>query len=470
MKKMIYLVLIGMISLYLAGCEKLPVEPENELQLDKSTKELAAFGWNTNHIVSSSAQIQNITSISRYLENDGAGKLPEINSLKMQATALFSESQVHCRDRSALMKFGGDSLLFFEDDSVKGIRKALFYDSDNGIARYYEVKYKFAAWRNIIYDSTEVRVDMNFTLENPGDDLLLGLYQVQRFKPEFFIQSISARLKALEIQGNELTGVEVIKDTHYRSDRYLTRLTQLVRLNPDKSGTLREDFEFGDGKTAHSSVTFYPDDTGIFEEQKRDGTVVTGRFDSFEDDGKGYYEEVTDYPEGRIIDKIEKFAQLSLTLPDSILTVKYAETRRYSSGQAQTDSASIRVDEQPDVKYTTLKYYKYNGEHGTLNIEERASESTLVGEWTTHDNYFILVNATYYIDGSGQIHYEVYTSETDYLGGSEPIFVADYTFSPDGSGSGALSHKGESYELTFNESGSGEIKSGDKSTTVNLFE
>ena len=470
MKRMLPLILIGLIGIMLVGCEKDPAQPENELQLDATAKEMAKFGWDANHIVTSSADIAEVTQISSMLENDESSKFPAIKTVKKQAIELFRMTREKSIVVQSLRKGMSDSLLFFNDDTTRGVRQALYYDRQTGMARFYEVKYRFPNWRNIIYDSAEVKADLNFSLDDSLDDVLIGLYQKQDYKPQFFIQTIVHDLRVTDFENREITGAEIKKITDYHQDWFLSKFTQIARLNPDKSGTLREEFDFKDGTHSDKQVTFRPDNTGEFEEHRRDGTVVSGRFDSYEDDGDGYYEELTDYPTGRFMDKIEKQALLKLELPDSAVTVQFVETKYYGSGKVTTDSASIRTVEQGGIKLTTLTYAKHNGERGVFNIEEGPDQSTVTGNWTTMEGYYLVLNATYYLDGSGHLHYEVYASETDYRNGADPIFVADYEFSPDGGGTGRLTHKGETYQMTFDQSGDATIKSDDRATNINLFE
>ena len=470
MKHLIYLLILCMAGLFIFGCEMEPVKPEEQLELNATVEKLAPFGWNANHIVSSSAEIEQVTNISQYLEEGGNSSVAGIGALKKQALNLLSQTKVQCHTHQSLMKTQGDSLIYYEDNEILGIRKALYYNFENGIARYYEVKYKFAAWRVMIYDSSEVRVDLNSTLEDSLDDVLLNFNQLQLFKDNFFIQKITVNANVTDSEGQEITGIEMSRDTDYKSDWFIKHLKQSVKILPNKSGELREDFEYKDGKTSFKKVIFYADNTGEFEEQKRNGTVVTGKFDSPEDDGVGYFEELTDYPPGNYIDKTEKSANILFTLPDSILTINYVETNLFSTGITSTDSASIVTQEQSGTKYTTIEYSKHNGEHGTFNVVENEEATTVEANWTTVENYYILLNAEYYVDGSGHIHFEVYVSEADYNNGGDPILVADYYFSPDGTGTGTLSYLGESYDLTFNESGKAEVTLNGQTTTINLFQ
>jgi hypothetical protein len=52
---------------------------------------------------------------------------------------------------------------------------------------------------------------------------------------------------------------------------------------------------------------------------------VSGTFNSIEDDQKGAFTELIDFPEGRYVDKINKSAIVEITLPDSILNVDFKD-------------------------------------------------------------------------------------------------------------------------------------------------
>ena len=471
MKRLFFVLLIGVLGLYFGGCEKQPITPpEDGLEVDQTVEKLAPIGWSANRIVASSKEIKEVTNISQYLEDQGDNGLSGIGLLKSQAMGLSKSASVESQNYAGLMKVLSDSVLFFKDDTVKGVRKALIYDAETGLARYYEVKYKFADWRQLVYDSSEVKLDLKHSPDDSLDDAILGFYQLQLFKQSFFVQKITNDVVVTDNVGLKITGFEATRNAYYRSDRHLVHLIQFVDLNPDKSGTLREDFEFKDGKTAYRSVTFYPDNSGEFAHKLRDGTMITGKFNGVEDDGEGYYEEFTQLPPGRYIDTIEKFATVTLTLPDSIYTINLKETVTFSSGLAITDTAGIVTQTQFGVTNTTINYSKHNGEHGTLHVVENEAGSTVDGNWTTVEGFYIVLTAEYYFDSSGHVHFEVYTNEDAYNNGDAPIIVADYNFYPDGSGTGTLTHNGKSYNISFSESGEAEIFADGKSTTINLYQ
>ena len=137
------IIVIAVLGIYFFGCEKSPVKPKQEAELDPKIEQLAAVGYNMNRIVHSSAEIEEVTNVGQFIDEDGTEGLPTTTSLKKLALNISSKAKVLCskalenRTESYV-----DSLLFFMDDTTTGIRKGLYYNAETGIARYYEVKYK----------------------------------------------------------------------------------------------------------------------------------------------------------------------------------------------------------------------------------------------------------------------------------------------------------------------------------------
>jgi len=238
------LVGISLVGIFLFGCQKISSPNENNLELDPLVEQQAAFGWQINRMVSSSNEIEGLTQNSHYFEEESP-ELPNAASLKRQAQQLTAEAGNYLPKKMSLMKTNGDSLLYFEERYIggKGCRVAVYYDSETGKARIYEVFFQFPDWRNIVYDSTEVRFDLNYTIWDNSDDRVESLYKIQRFKEEFFVQSILLKLRVTDYNGAEISGGIVTKDAYYHQNRNLSHLSQYVELNPDSLGTLREDLD-----------------------------------------------------------------------------------------------------------------------------------------------------------------------------------------------------------------------------------
>jgi len=468
MRRTIFLSFIALVLISLVGCQQLSNPEEGNLELAPVVEQQAALGWQINRMVSSGNEIEGLTQSSQYFEEESPD-LPNSANLKLQAKTLKKSAAYLLSSNYAASKTNGDSLIYFRESYIggKGKRVAVYYFAETGKARIYEVYFQYPEWSNFIYDSTEVVFDLNFTIWDNSDDRVESLYKIQNFKETFAVQSILATVQVTDWEGAEISGGIVTKDAYYHSSRFLSHLHQQVELNPDSSGSLREDLDFRDGSAAYTMVTFNADNTGSFSKKRRDGTVISGEFDSVEDDLEGYYKETTDFPEGRYIDKISKSAIVSITLPDSIFNADFSEIVYFKSGRIDSSSASIRVWEQDGVKTTVLEQSKPNGAHGKLTIVEKGGESTLEGTWTSRDGYFIIVSAEYYIDGSSHLHYEVYAPP--YTPGDDPIIIADYYFSPDQTGNGTITHNGNTYQVNFSDTGQAKISLDNKSKNINLF-
>jgi hypothetical protein len=187
-----------------------------------------------------------------------------------------------------------------------------------------------------------------------------------------------------------------------------------------------------------------------------------------EDDLQGWYNATIDFPDGRYLDKIVKSAAVALTLPDSIFTAQFSEQIFFSSGRIDTIQISLQSQKIDNIRFTTLEVQKANGAHGSFTIQQTEEVANLTGTWTTWNSYYIIIDAEYYSDGSAHIHYEVY--EPPYNEGDDPILIADYDISPDGSGEGTITYKDEVYQITFDGSTDAELSKGGKKARINLYQ
>jgi hypothetical protein len=453
------------------ACEKDPTSTEEKLEVEPFVEEQAAFGFEVNQIVSTGNDIGEMTLNSQFLEENGLGDegFASPQGLISQGNTVMQNAVLELQKLKNKDIILADSISYFEDDTVRGVKFYFGYDSETGLARSYEVKYaKFWPFQKKVYDSTEIMFDFNMTYWDGSDDKLKSISNAQYFESDFFIQSILSELVVTDYEENEPAGIELQRDSYYKESRFLQHLSQSIDLNPDESGTLREDFEFKDGTSAFHSVTFYPDQTGEFSKQLRNGTTVSGTFDSAEDDLEGAWTETIDFPEGRYIDKILRSAEILITVPDKKYEISLAETKIFSSGREESANIDIAVDENDEFKKVKIDIEKANGAYGSFTIVETEESAELEGEWTTWNEYFIEIEAEYYSDGSGHLLYRVY--EPPYVEGNDPIVVVEYYFSPDASGEGTLIYNGLTYLIKFWGGDQGEISHGDKKTQFNVFQ
>lgn len=462
------------LTLIIFGCKQEPTAVSDTLEVDAIVEQQAAFGWQANQIVQTGFEIEEVTRNSELLEGEQIDTLYSTRALQKRALQLRDQYQLEIHEFNGLFKPQGDTIFIPINKPLQGKRGGIYYYEESGILRFYEVKYdKFAPWQAMTYDSTEIIVFADSTLWDPSDDILQSLHNTQYFRETALVhmQSIISNLLVTDSEGTEITGVELTQDIYYYPSRFLSHLRKLVDLDPNHSGTLREDFEYKDGKTAYYSVTFNSDYTGTFEKKFRDGTMVSGTFNSVEDDLQGEWTELIDFPAGRYLDKIEKAATVQITLPDSIFEASYAENIYFSSGEIVSSNINVNIQVINGFKTTVIDVTKGNGAHGTLTAIEQEDHTSLTGNWTTWNGYYIKITDTQlYFDGSGHIHYEVWLSEDSYNNGDQPIIVVDYYFSAGGDGNGTVAYDGKSYQFTTDESGKGTISQNNKSKEFNLVQ
>jgi len=443
-----------------------------DLKTDNVVTEQAAFGFQINDIANTSNEIDEINSDPMAVDETIPGG-SSLNSVRSRAQNMAKEVKAMNLQLPSLSKTNGDSAYFRGEDSTangKKTRWAVYYNILTGKARYVSVIYQFPEGRNIKYDSTEIILNMGIPFGN-GNGNPEEYYQLQLFKDAFFIESITNKMTFSDyLENGEPQSMQGATETTYRDGRNLKSKKISFVWNTDKSGSIRTDFHFNDGTDTYEAFTFNGDNSGTFSKLRYDGTTVTGTFNQVNDDGQGSYAATVDFPNGYYLDKIEKAAAMWLQGIDSVFTATYAEKIFFSSGKIDSSNSSITVNNTEGGVVTTISATKPNGAHGTITISEVVDgTSTMSGFWTTWDNYYIVVSAEYYMDGSSHLHYDVYQNEAAYTNGDDPLIVADYNFNGEQGGDGTLTYGDTVYNVTFDGSGEATISDGSNTKTIPLY-
>ena len=207
--------ILALSAFLFVSCESNLTDDEETLELDTIVEEQAAFGWQVTRMVASSDDIEGLTQNSIFDEEEEAPELPGVSLLTKRAENLAQELRTRLPETPPLKKIaGGDSLLYFEEKFVgeRGTRAAFCYNFETGKARVYEVVFQLPSWRNIQYDSTEIKADLNLTLDVSEDDLIESIYNLQLFKESYFVNKIESVIEATDYNGTEITGATAIKD------------------------------------------------------------------------------------------------------------------------------------------------------------------------------------------------------------------------------------------------------------------
>ncbi|MCB0281612.1 MAG: hypothetical protein H6627_05055 [Calditrichae bacterium] len=472
MKKVI-LILLSLNFFFLYSCEDKSVNnnDNSDLQIDAVVIDQAALGFQINQYAGTGNEIIDYTTPN---ETDNA-EIPDYGSaleFRDKANEMFYESEKHLQKLKTLSKTNLDSLIFmFSDTSAFAITHlALYLDSELGIARYEVVSRYLNANRRVQFDSTSIRVAVNNLLDD-SDDRFLTLYNLQNFKDGLILSSITTELTATNwANDGSITAFNTNTTSLYSEDRQLEKVVASINIMADESGTLIQTFFFRDGTTTVHSATFNNDGTGSFTHTLRNGISVSGSFNAVEDDGQGFYESTTTFPSGFYLSSIFKSAVLAFDFINKQVNGNYTEVITFNDGKIDSAHVDIQATEDTDGYVTTiLDVTRRNGANGQFTISEGDEHSSLSGTWTTWDNYFVIVNAEYYSDGSAWLKYEIYRSEIFYNNGAQPLTVVEYNFMPDGSGLGNLVYENENYDVNIESNGKATILSNGKSTEIELY-
>lgn len=452
-------VLFILALLLTVGCEKSVTGPKgDELKVSKATHDGLVSGWQTIHSLDAVSRVSKMVGSNTGVEEPEYGGITSKKKLNMEvrkmkkgiAEALSSNRPNGIND--------GDSLLWFIDwtDPISGVsvRKAFYYNNTTGKARYYETIYKFPSQLELKYDSTEIRADLNFTLNDTTDDKVLSLYKLSEFKPAFYVNKIEANAQVTDWdEQNQVTGVILNNEVWYGQQNELEKLNQELEINPDESGHAHERLDYRDGTFKESNINFYPDYTGDFSGVWRDGTTVNGTFDRLEDDNHANVTQTITFPSGNDPRQIDQMADVTIDPADSSTSVILKEKIYFVNGTV--DTSQVNVDEyfENTRKHTHLQSWKSDGSHGDLLVVQYDSYKTIDGNYTGPQGYFTLISATIYNDGSGDMTLKIYQSEEAYNNGEPPLVVITIHFNPDGSGEGQITEGDQTYRVKVRQNG-----------------
>jgi hypothetical protein len=457
-----------LLSLLLAvvfwGCEKDTTSPpQNDLQLSQASSDGLVSGWQTIHSLNSVGDLQGILCGEVEVNTGELGGLQSIEQIQQQFSRMYTGIEAVLSGPVADGIQIEDSLIWFIDwtDPISGIsvRKALYYNSATGIARYYEAIYHFPVQLRITYDSTEVRVDLNFTLHDSTDDKFLSLSKLSLFEEDFFVQKIEASATATDYDlYNQVIGAVAANHVWYGEQTELDQLVQNLEINPDQSGHIDERLDYRDDTFLSKVVNFYADFTGDFSETWRDGTQVTGTFDRLEDDNHASVTRIIDFPVIYLLDKIEQAADVTVNPADSSSYWLLKEKIYFAGGDI--DTSELIVDEyfEAGFKKTHLQGARSNGLQADLLVSHYPEYQDIEG-WTIGvEGYYSLVHAILYSDGSGELWLTVYLNKQAYLNGEPPLANIYIHFNPDGSGEGRITEADKTYNVKVNQNGEMKIQ------------
>ncbi|MFQ5824325.1 MAG: hypothetical protein ACE5JB_09745 [bacterium] len=461
--------LLSFTLLIAIGCSNNnPSGPDNnDDQINQSVQTVSANGVEIYNTVSS---FQQISGLIQGPESIVDLEVPEVENPQKAmsfAKSVMKESFDRVRNKANLLSKPqgvlSDSVIWDVTirDEIVGvtIRSSLIYDTDTGEGRLFLVRYEFRENHPLEYDSTEIAADLNFTLLDDTDDVLLSLNNLKRFKPGHLIQQeMGSFVPDPYPAGAEPTGGVLTSDITYSNSSFISNTHAQLEYHEGSGGSYLKEVNFSDGTRHSESVTFNEDGTGTFEENRRDGTRIAGTFDSAEEDGQGSFTKIITFPEGHDPVSISESGEFTINPTDSTLNGSFEKEVRFKNGSVRKESVTVNQTLVGDVKTTTINVESTHGGSGFITIVESPEVDQISGEWTNPDDTFLVFSAEFYSDGSAHLKFDLYESEVAYENGEDPIASGEFDFFPDGSGHGTVTQGNQSYEITFNPDGTISVK------------
>ncbi len=445
----------------IAGCSKNPVDPGNN-----EVNETVKVAGNTSvDIYNNVAAFKQVNDLMRGSDALAQMDIPELkNPGEAMSFARTIQRQVFAKtpknlEIDRLSGVMGDTVIWdvTYPDPVLNItfRSRLVYNDETSEARLTLVGFDYPQSHPLDYDSTEVVADLNFTLLNDNDDVLISLKNFKRFKSGRLIKEEDGSfVPDPYLPGSEPTGGVLESEITYNSSSFIQETKARFEYHQGTGGSYSKETKFSDGKSSSESVTFNEDGTGSFSHTRRDGTSIVGTFDSADEDGQGAYTLTTTFRAGHDPASISESGEFTINFADSTLNGTFEREVRFRDNHMESESVSVQQTRAGDLLSTSLNVDKSDGSHGFINIVETPDVDQVSGEWTNVDETFVTFNAESYADGSAHLEFKQYASEAAFENQQPPILSGVFDFYPDGSGSGVISEGDKSYNVTINPDGS----------------
>lgn len=382
-------------------------------------------------------------------------------SMKQKAFNLLSS------DMKALSKTGqiafGDSVIWDvterNDDEGVTYRVSLIYNNETGEARLFVVGFDYLGGHPLEYDSTEIRADLNFTILDDSDDVLLSLENLKRYRPgQLISEERGSFVPDAHAPGTEPEGGTLMSEVKYSDSSFISSTKATLEFHEGQGGSYSRTSKFSDGTESSEEATFNVDGTGTFSESRRDGTNIAGTFDSAEEDGKGGFSLTTTYPAGHDPASIRESGEFDINASDSTISGSFEREVTLLNGDVERESVTVNQTRVGDVLTTSLNVENADGSKGHITITESPEVDQVSGEWTNADETFVVFSAQSYPDDSAHLDAKVYADQAAFENGSEPVASAVFDFYPDGSGMGVVTEDGKIYDVTIHPDGSVTIK------------
>jgi hypothetical protein len=449
------------------GCNSnSPVDPIDDNPDDNVSQSVQNVSGNSIGIVKNVASFKQVSNL---IQGESAIVDLEVPEVENPGSAL---SFAKTTQQSALAKLNIDSDVLYKSsgafvDSViwdvtyeeegTGItrRVSLIYDFEVDQGRLFFVGLQFPESHPLSYDSTEIEVSLNSTLDDDSDDVLLSLYNLKRYASGQLIdEEVGRFVPDPYAPGSEPTGGMLSSEVSYGSSSFIRNTSTMFEFHENQGGSYSKESSFADNTTSREAATFNVDGTGTFSNDRRDGTSIEGTFDSAEEDGVGGYSLTTNFPSGHDPVSVVESGSFIIDSADSTINGSFSRVTTYQDSREERESVTVEQAVIGDVKTTSLDVENSDGSRGLITITESNDVDQVSGEVTNADGTFAVFSAQQYNDGFAHLSIELYASRAAFDDGQDPIVSGEFDWYPDGSGHGTVTEADKTYDITINPDGS----------------
>ena len=457
--KINWLVLVAIGALALVSCDKNPTSPTSSTSTNANAQ-IAA-----NSAVTVYRNVQTFAQIEQAMEGPEAlGKinLPAVGSLQQSHIAIQQALRPFYQQTpllvQSLQKTNGDSTLLDKrwTDDKTGIKYHLWivYNTANGKANVYTVATNHPSRSPIDRDSTRIVVNTNFTIANDKDDVVELLENAKDYRGGYRLRYEEGRLIPDQYQpGNEPKGGVIEGKRLYASGQDTAQVQERLEYHESANpiGSWTKIVSFNNGTRYSEDITFSQNNI-IFNVVYRDGTREQGQFNVQDENHLSFEKRVT-YPAGADPRSIFEKGNFSNNPANKSGEVNFTREEFFADGSAKKRTVNIKGSEQNGFGRLEVTETNSDGTSVNWTLQDGPTKADLKGSGINEQKQYVLFNGSFYKDGSGDLHLEVYASKAAYDRGDQPIFKADIHFNPDGSGNGTITSKDGNSTFSFNAAG-----------------
>ena len=457
--KINWLVLVAIGALALVSCDKNPTSPTSSTSTNANAQ-IAA-----NSAVTVYRNVQTFAQIEQAMEGPEAlGKinLPAVGSLQQSHAKIQQALRPFYQQApllvQSLQKTNGDSTLLDKrwTDDKTGIKYHLWivYNTANGKANVYTVATNHPSRSPIDRDSTRIVVNTNFTIANDKDDVVELLENAKDYRGGYRLRYEEGRLIPDQYQpGNEPKGGVIEGKRLYASGQDTAQVQERLEYHESANpiGSWTKIVSFNNGTRYSEDITFGPNNI-IFNIVYRDGTREQGQFNVQDENHLSFEKRVT-YPAGADPRSIFEKGNFSNNPANKSGEVNFTREEFFADGSAKKRTVNIKGSEQNGFGRLEVTETNSDGTSVNWTLQDGPTKADLKGSGINEQKQYVLFNGSFYKDGSGDLHLEVYASKAAYDRGDQPIFKADIHFNSDGSGNGTITSKDGNSTFSFNSAG-----------------